>query len=69
MPDINDLIEERDDLYARLNAIEERYEEIAEALGVVLTYPDKQHDEILARARECKGAYDYFHRKPTADLW
>lgn len=69
MTDPNDLLEERDELYARLNSIEERYEDVAEALGVVLTYPNKQHDEIMARARECKGAYDYFHSKPASDLW
>ena len=61
--------EELNDLYARLDSIEERYEEIAEALGVVLTYPSKQHDEILARARECKGAHDYFYRKPVTDIY
>ena len=61
--------EELNELYARLNDIEERYEEIAEALGVILTYPAKQHDEILARARECKGAHDYFYRKPVTDIY
>ena len=45
--------------------LEDEYQEVARALGCTSFF----HKDVMARARECKGSYDYFHRKPAMDLW
>jgi hypothetical protein len=53
--------------------LKDQYSELARALGFdgdsFWGDPLVSHNDVLARARECKGAHDYFHRKPAMDIW
>jgi uncharacterized protein Yka (UPF0111/DUF47 family) len=60
MDDMEEII---DRFYARIDEVERMYEELAEELGVVLTDPMKQHEEILARAKACRAAHDGLFRR------
>jgi hypothetical protein len=45
------------ELLDEVERIDDQYLEVARALGCTSFF----HGDVLARARECKAAHDYFH--------